>query len=127
PAWIAPLDALTEIYMVFMVVWMLMALLRSAVDVLKEREPFRDKPMESYLQVAQIIFFLFGAVYLFSTLTGKSPMVFFGAMGAASAVLLLMFKDTIMGFVASIQVTTNDMVRIGDWIEMPKYGADGDV
>lgn len=127
PAWIAPLDALTEIYMVFMVVWMLMALLRSGVDVLKEKEPFRDKPMESYLQVAQIIFFLFGAVYLFSTLTGKSPMVFFGAMGAASAVLLLMFKDTIMGFVASIQVTTNDMVRIGDWIEMPKYGADGDV
>lgn len=54
-------------------------------------------------------------------------MAFFAAMGAASAILLLMFKDTIMGFVASIQVTTNDMVRIGDWITMPKYGADGDV
>ena len=127
PAWIGPLNALTEIYMVFMIVWMLMSLLKSGLDVLKEKEPFRDKPMESYLQVIQIIFFLFGAVYLFSTLTGKSPMVFFGAMGAASAVLLLMFKDTIMGFVASIQVTTNDMVRIGDWIAMPKYGADGDV
>lgn len=127
PAWIGPLNALTEIYMVFMVVWMLMSLLKSGLDVLKEKEPFREKPMESYLQVVQIIFFLFGAVYLFSTLTGKSPMVFFGAMGAASAVLLLMFKDTIMGFVASIQVTTNDMVRIGDWITMPKYEADGDV
>lgn len=127
PAWIKPLDALTEIYMVFMVVWVLMSIIKSGIDVLKEREPFRDKPMESYLQVVQLVLFLFGAVYLFSVLTGKSPMVFFGAMGAASAVLLLMFKDTIMGFVASIQVTTNDMVRIGDWIAMPKYGADGDV
>src|SRR5690554_147274 len=127
PAWIVPLDALTEIYMVLMIVWILMSIIKSGIDVLKEREPFRDKPMESYIQVVQMIFFLFGAVYLFSTLTGKSPGVFFGAMGAASAVLLLMFKDTIMGFVASIQVTTNDMVRIGDWIEMPKYGADGDV
>lgn len=127
PSFIRPLDNLAEIYMVFMIVWILMSIVRSGVDVLKEKEPFRDKPMESYLQVVQIIFFLFGAVYLFSVLTGKSPGVFFGAMGAASAVLLLMFKDTIMGFVASIQVTTNDMVRIGDWITMPKYGADGDV
>src|SRR5690606_1468786 len=96
------------------------------VDVLKEKQPFRDKPMESYLQVVQIIFFLFGAVYLFSVLTGKSPAVFFGAMGAASAILLLMFKDTIMGFVASIQVTTNDMGRIGDWIALPDFRAYGD-
>ncbi|HLT06387.1 MAG TPA: mechanosensitive ion channel domain-containing protein [Cyclobacteriaceae bacterium] len=127
PAFIRPMDNLAEIYMVFMIVWILMSIVRSGVDVLKEKQPFRDKPMESYLQVVQIIFFLFGAVYLFSVLTGKSPAVFFGAMGAASAVLLLMFKDTIMGFVASIQVTTNDMVRIGDWITIPKYGADGDV
>src|SRR5690554_6874417 len=127
PSFIVPLDKLTEIYMVLMIVWILMSIVRSGIDVLKEKQPFRDKPMESYLQVVQIIFYLFGAVYLFSVLTGKSPAVFFGAMGAASAVLLLMFKDTIMGFVASIQVTTNDMVRIGDWIAMPKYGADGDV
>src|SRR5690606_20546150 len=59
--------------------------------------------------------------------TGKSPWAFLTAMGAASAVLMLVFKDTILGFVASIQVSTNDMVRVGDWIEMPKYGADGDV
>lgn len=127
PVFIRPLDALTEIFMVFMVVWILMSIIRSSIDVLKEEPAFRDKPMESYLQVVQMVFFLFGAVYLFSQLTGRSPMVFFTAMGAASAVLLLMFKDTIMGFVASIQVTTNDMVRIGDWIAMPKYGADGDV
>ena len=127
PSFIGPLDAITEVYMVIMIVWILMSIIKSGIDVLKEREPFRDKPMESYIQVIQMIFFLFGVVYLFSALTGKSPMVFFTAMGAASAILLLMFKDTIMGFVASIQVTTNDMVRIGDWVEMPKYGADGDV
>ncbi len=127
PGWIRPLDAVTEIYMVFMLVWMLMAIIRSGSDVLREKPAFRDKPMESYLQVVRMVLFLFGAVYLFSVLTGKSPVAFFTAMGAASAILLLMFRDTIMGFVASIQVTTNDMVRIGDWITMPKYGADGDV
>src|SRR5690606_23067810 len=100
PSFIRPLDNLAEIYMVLMIVWILMSIVRSGMDVLREKEPFRDKPMESYLQVVQIIFFLFGAVYLFSVITGKSPAVFFGAMGAASAVLLLMFKDTIMGFVA---------------------------
>ena len=73
PGWIAPLDALTEFYMVFMIVWIIMSIIKSGIDVLKEKEPFRDKPMESYLQVIQIVFFLFGAVYLFSTLTGKSP------------------------------------------------------
>jgi len=127
PKWIEPLDTLTDIYMVFMIIWMAMSLLTSGADVLKEQSAFRDKPMQSYLQVIKMILFLFGAIAIFSMLTGKSPVAFFTAMGAMSAVLLLMFKDTIMGFVASIQVTTNDMVRIGDWVTMPKYGADGDV
>src|SRR5690554_796984 len=77
PSFIKPLDAITEIYMVLMIVWILMSIIKSGIDVLKEREPFRDKPMESYIQVIQMIFFLFGVVYLFSALTGKSPMVFF--------------------------------------------------
>jgi len=127
PKLIGPLDKLMEIYMVFMIISIIMAMIRSGADVLREKPAFYAKPMESYLQVIRMVFFLFGAVAIFSTITGKSPVVFFTAMGAASAVLLLMFKDTIMGFVASIQVTTNDMVRIGDWITMPKYGADGDV
>ncbi|QNL50644.1 mechanosensitive ion channel [Olivibacter sp. SDN3] len=124
---IKPADVLLEIYMVFMIISIIMAIIRSGADVLRERPAFHAKPMESYLSVIRMIFYLFGAVAIFSTITGKSPAAFFAAMGAASAILLLMFKDTIMGFVASIQVTTNDMVRIGDWITMPKYGADGDV
>lgn len=127
PGLIKPLNVVMEIYMVFMIISIIMSLIRSGSDVLKLRPAFHAKPMESYLQVIRMIFFLFGAVAIFSSITGQSPAAFFAAMGAASAILLLMFKDTIMGFVASIQVTTNDMVRIGDWITMPKYGADGDV
>ncbi|MDU1892298.1 MAG: mechanosensitive ion channel [Dysgonomonas sp.] len=124
---IAPLIKLTDIYMVFMVIWTIMALIKSFADVLQEKPAFQNKPMRSYLQVIQIIMFIFGAVIVYSILTGKSATAFFAAMGAASAVLMLMFKDTIMGFVGSIQITTNNMVQIGDWITMNKYGADGDV
>ena len=116
-----------DVYLVLIVVWIIMAIIKASGDLLREKPAFKGKPLESYLQVIRIFLYLFAAVVLFSNLTGKSPVVFFTAMGALSAVLLLMFKDTIMGFVASIQVTTNDIVRIGDWITMPKYGADGDI
>ncbi|MDD2983499.1 MAG: mechanosensitive ion channel [Crocinitomicaceae bacterium] len=124
---IKPLHVLLDIYIVFMVVNILMSICNAIGDRMKTNEKFKYRPIESYLQVIRIILTLFGAIAVFSQLTGKDPVAFFSIMGAASAVLLLMFKDTIMGFVASIQVTVNDMVRIGDWIEMPKYGADGDV
>ncbi|MBE8721049.1 mechanosensitive ion channel family protein [Sphingobacterium pedocola] len=127
PAAIKPLNILSDIFMVFVVIWMIMSLFRAGGDSLRVKSSFKEKPIDSYLQIIRIILFLIGAVVIFSTLTGKSPVAFFTAMGALSAVLLLMFKDTIMGFVASIQVSSNDMVRIGDWITMPKYGADGDV
>lgn len=118
---------LCDIYLVIVIIWILMAFIKAGSDLLKGKSGFRGKPIDSYLQVIRILFYLLGTVLLFSNLTGKSPVAFFTAMGAISAVLLLMFKDTIMGFVASIQVTTNDIVRIGDWITMPKYGADGDI
>jgi miniconductance mechanosensitive channel len=118
---------LGDIYLVLTLIWVLMASVKTGGDVLKQKPGFKGKPIDSYLQVIRIVLYLIGAVALFSNLTGKSPVAFFTAMGAISAVLLLMFKDTIMGFVASIQVTTNDIVRIGDWITMPKFGADGDI
>lgn len=127
PDLIRPMDTITDVYMVLVVIWMIMAVIRAGGDDLRMKPAFREKPVDSYLQVIRIILFMIGAIVIFSNLTGKSPFAFFTAMGAISAVLLLMFKDTIMGFVASIQVTANDMVRIGDWITMPKYGADGDV
>jgi miniconductance mechanosensitive channel len=121
------LISLSDVYLILIVIWMAMSIIRSIGDGVRTQPAFKGKPVDSYLQIIRIILFLIAAVLIFSNLTGKSPVAFFTAMGALSAVLLLMFKDTIMGFVASIQVTSNDMVRIGDWITMPKYGADGDV
>lgn len=128
PAWIRPLSLLTDIYSVFMVVSIITSIVRALIDSLKEsNEIFRYRPMESYIQVMNFVLFFFGAIFIYVRLTGESPLAFFGVLGATSAILLLIFQDTIKGFVASIQVTTNDMVRIGDWIAMPKYGTDGDV
>lgn len=124
---VTPLIKLTDIYLVFMVIWTVMALVKSFGDVLQEKPAFKNKPMQSYFQVIQMIMFIFGAVIIYSILTGRSATAFFAAMGAASAVLMLMFKDSIMGFVGSIQISTNNMVQIGDWITMNKYGADGTI
>ena len=79
------------------------------------------------VQVVKLLVFFSGGVAIVALLLGKSPLVFFSGLGAFTAVLLLIFKDSILGLVAGIQLMTNDMVRVGDWIEMPKYGADGDV
>lgn len=127
PNWVPIVDKLIDAYIVLMIVWLLMAMLSSWADVIKEHPSYKGTPLDSYLQVIRMVLFLYAIIILFSMFTGKSPLAFFTAMGAMSAVLMLMFKDTIMGFVASIQVTTNDMIRIGDWVAMPKYGADGTV
>lgn len=125
--WISPLEKFFNILLVVGWLMVINSLLRSFRDFFKTQKAFEGKPLNSYLQVINILLVFIGGVVIFTTLTGKSPWAFLTAMGAASAILMLVFKDTILGFVASIQVATNDMVRIGDWIEMPKYGADGDV
>lgn len=127
PEWIRSAQTLLDIYMVMIFLLISRSVLLAARDYLKTKEEFKDKPVESFIQVITIFLYLAVSVIIFSLLTGKSPWAFLTAMGAASAILLLVFKDTILGFVASIQVATNDMVRIGDWITMDKYGADGDV
>ncbi len=90
-------------------------------------EKYRDKPVASFTQLVKILVWLIGGLLLGGIILGKSPLVMFGTLGAASAVLLFVFKDAILGFVASIQLSINDMIRIGDWVAVPKYGADGDV
>jgi len=127
PEWIGPVRKFIDILLVFGWVMLFRALFRSVRDHLRTKKGFQDKPLDSYLQVINIFMFFIAGIVVFSMVTGKSPWAFLGALGAASAILMLVFKDTILGFVASIQVATNDMVRVGDWIEMPKYGADGDV
>ncbi|MGE4596624.1 MAG: mechanosensitive ion channel domain-containing protein, partial [Methylophilaceae bacterium] len=88
---------------------------------------FKDTPLDSYFQLVKIAIYIVGGIIILSFLLNKSPLYFFSALGAMTVVLLLIFKDTLMGFVASIQLSANDMIQIGDWVSMPKYGADGDV
>ncbi len=116
-----------DILLIVSVATVLRAMLRLAKERLENLPSLREKPLESYLQVVNIFLYFVAGLAIFSRLTGISALAFLTAMGAASAILLIVFKDSIMGFVASIQVSVNDMVRIGDWIEMSKYGADGDV
>ncbi len=88
---------------------------------------FEGKPVSSYVQVSLIVIYIAGGVFIISNLLDKSATTILTTFGAATAVILLIFRDTILGLVASIQISGNDMVRIGDWVSMPKYGADGDV
>ncbi|MBV7441628.1 mechanosensitive ion channel family protein [Weeksellaceae bacterium TAE3-ERU29] len=127
PSLRTPARKLVEVYIVFMIIWIIMSLIKSFFDILKEKPAFKYKPMSSWSQVINIVLMIVGFMFSYMIITGNSLTTFAGILGATSAVLLLIFKDTIMGFVASITVTTNDMVRIGDWITMPEYNADGDV
>ncbi|MAN27549.1 MULTISPECIES: mechanosensitive ion channel family protein [Mesonia] len=121
------IDTFLDIVTVFLVIWFIRSILLTLKDFLNTLENFKDKPIESYLQVFLIFSWAIGFIIVFTILTGKSIVEFLTALGAVSAIILLIFKDTLLGFVASIQVTVNDTVRIGDWITMEKYGADGDV
>ncbi|HMR17908.1 MAG TPA: mechanosensitive ion channel [Sphingobacterium sp.] len=123
-------DSLVTLVNILMVITLLMivrSIFKTIRDIMRTKPSFADKPLDSYLQVLEIFLLFVGGTIIFSTITGSSPWAFLASLGAASAILMLIFKDTILGFVASVQVSANDSVRVGDWIEMPKYGADGDV
>ncbi len=105
----------------------LRGLLRTLNVVLTRVPILKDKPIESYTQVVMIFIWFIGAILILSLLTGKSATTFLTTLGALSAVLILIFKETILGFVASIQISVNDTIRIGDWITMRNMDADGDV
>ena len=121
------LHALLDVYAVFVTIITLRSLLRTIKQELQSRKRFKDKPIESYIQVVMIFLWGIGLLLSFSIISGKDLVYFFTGLGALSAVILLVFKDTILGFVASIQIAANDLVRIGDWITMESFGADGTV
>lgn len=102
--------------------------LLDAVRFMLQKNPvLKDKPIGAYTQTIKIVFSLVFIIILLSVLTQQSPLFFLTSLGAMTAIILLIFKDTILGFVGSIQISVNDMVRMGDWVQMDKYGADGDV
>jgi miniconductance mechanosensitive channel len=107
--------------------WIIKTILHAVRDHLKQNPSFSDKPIDSYIQVIMIVLWIFGFVVIVSKIFDISTGTMLGTFGAISAIILLIFRDTILGFVASVQVSLNDMVRIGDWITFDKFGADGDV
>jgi len=116
-----------EALVIVLAIALIRAALKTVSDYLKTVPSFKDKPLDSYLQVFMIFLWFVGGILILSVLTGKDIGAFLTTLGALSAVLLFVFKDTILGFVASVQITVNDTVRIGDWISMPNSNADGDV
>lgn len=115
------------VFAIILTLWIVRSLLNALKDYLKIFPRLKDKPIDSYIQVIMIFAWIGGFLSAIAIITGIEFIRFITGMGAISAVILLVFKDTILGFVASIQVSINDMVRIGDWITFQKYGADGDV
>lgn len=118
---------LIKVYGILLTVWIIRSILKTFESYFKTLPRLRDKPIDSYIQVGMLFMWVIGIASILAVVINLSFITFFTTLGAASAVLLLIFKDTILGFVASIQVAINDSVRIGDWITMEKYGADGDV
>ncbi len=116
-----------RLFGIVLTLWIVRSLLQTFKDYFKTLPNLKDKPIDSYIQVFMIFAWLAGVILALALITDTPIWKFFTALGATSAVLILVFKDTLMGFVASIQVAVNDMVRIGDWITFEKYGADGDV
>lgn len=96
-------------------------------ELTSHRKEFRNRPLKGVYQIVQVALFFVGTIIIISVLINKSPIHLFAGLGASAAILLLVFKDTIMGFVSGVQLSANDMLRPGDWITMPKYGADGTV
>ncbi|HLW42675.1 MAG TPA: mechanosensitive ion channel domain-containing protein [Flavobacterium sp.] len=127
PQWTSAMQKFTGVLIIITFIALFRSLAGTFKDFLLDKKSFADKPLDSYFQVVSIILYIIGSVLIVTHLFGISPLTILGSFGAASAILLLVFKDTILGLVASIQVSANDSVRVGDWIEMPKYGVDGDV
>ncbi|WP_394759152.1 mechanosensitive ion channel family protein [Flavobacterium sp.] len=126
-SWESVFGKLVGIYIILLVLWIIRTVFNALRDHLKTIPAYSDKPIDSYIQVIMIILWMIGFVAILSKLFEIEIRDLLTTFGAISAIILLIFRDTILGFVASIQVSVNDMVRIGDWITMDKFGADGDV
>ena len=118
---------LVGIYIIILVLWIIRTIFNALRDYLKLKPRYSDKPIDSFIQVIMIMLWVIGITLIISKLFEIDKKELLTILGAVSAGILLIFRDTILGFVSSVQVSINDMVRIGDWITMDKFGADGDV
>ncbi len=115
------------VYILLMSTFVIKAVLDSINDIYRTYPISKVRPIKGLLQVVEIIIYIMIGIIMIGTLMNQNPLLMLGGIGAVAAVFSFVFKDSILGFIAGIQLTSNDMLRIGDWIEMPKYGADGDV
>jgi miniconductance mechanosensitive channel len=127
PELVGALKMGVNIYLLVIFMWVFDSFLDAILSLYNSREKTRRIPLKGFLQAVKLVVNLIGLIIILSIAFGKSPIYFFSGLGAVTAVLLLVFKDAILGFVAGIQISVNNMVQVGDWIEMPKYNADGDV
>lgn len=112
---------------ILLCLWVVRSVLNALQDYLKLKPDYNDKPIDSYIQVVMIVLWIFCITAIVLILFNTTMLTLVSTFGAISAIIIVIFKDTILGFVASIQVTVNDIVRIGDWITIEKFGADGTV
>lgn len=127
PTLLGILQMVCSIYIVAVILRFINAALNLLLEIYNRKEVFKNKPLKGFVQIIQVLVFFVGFIIIISILIGKSPATLFAGLGASAAILMLVFKDTILGFVAGIQLSANDMLRPGDWITMTKYGADGTV
>ncbi|PWB20629.1 mechanosensitive ion channel family protein [Flavobacterium sp. HTF] len=125
--WELMFGKIVGVYIVLLGLWIVRTIFNSLRDYLKQKPEYSDKPIDSFVQVIMIVLWIFGVALIISTLFGIKKGELLTILGTLSAIIILIFRDTILGFVSSVQVAINDMVRIGDWITMDKFGADGDV
>jgi miniconductance mechanosensitive channel len=121
------IEKLTYVYIVIAWLLVIISLLNALHDMYQTLDVSKNRPIKGYIQLLKIIVYILGAIIAISLLIDKNPWNLILGMGASAAIIMLVFKDTIMGLVASVQVSANNMVKPGDWIEMPSRGADGNV
>lgn len=114
-------------YLIIVLLTVVNSLLNAITDIYETFDISKYRPIKGYVQVVKIIVITLGVILVIASLMGESPLILLSGIGALSAVFLLVFRDSLLGLVAGVQLTSNDMVRVGDWIEMPKYGANGDI
>ena len=113
------------IYMIFALLLALNSSLLMLLDILNGKENLKNRPMKGFIQVLQVLVFFIGGIVIVSIIVDKSPATLFAGLGASAAILMLVFKDSILGFVAGIQLSANDMIRPGDWVTIPSTNANG--
>jgi len=114
-------------YMILVIILTLTAVLSAANHVYESRPIARHRPIKGFVQLAQVALYILGAILVIAALIDRSPVILLSGLGAMTAVLLIVFRDTLLSLVASLQLTGQDMIRVGDWLEVPQFGADGDV